>query len=238
MSQGVLDVFTEPRKQRLRIISQNEIDGLYGIPCFSDEERKQYFGLSVTERNTLDELKTEKSKMAFLLQLGYFKARHVFPILSKEDVVADIEYLKKRYYPEVRQPSCNISQRTRLKHHDMILMLCSYHSCDSLARDKLQNKARQAASISGKPIYIFRELLYFLQRERIVSPAYSTMQDIIGKALQDEQERMTGILKKRLKSSDIEALDFLLEDVSGISRMTVVKHHPKGFSAMEIKDEI
>ena len=50
------------RQQRLNILGQDEIDTLFRRPCFTDEEREQYFTLSSTEQEVLDELKTTKSK--------------------------------------------------------------------------------------------------------------------------------------------------------------------------------
>ncbi len=58
------------------------------------------------------------------------------------------------------------------------------------ARQQLTAKARQAARVSGQPVYIFRELLQYLAEQRIVAPGYSFLQDTVGKALTAEQHRL------------------------------------------------
>ena len=64
---------------RLRILSDDEIDALYGRPRFTQEERAEYFSLSPAEKAALEQLQFINAKMYFILQLGYFKARkHVF----------------------------------------------------------------------------------------------------------------------------------------------------------------
>ena len=63
----------------------------------------------------------------------------------------------------------------------MILELLNYRYCDTQERQTLQTKARQAARIFGKPVYVFRELMHYLQQQRIVAPGYSFLQDTVGK---------------------------------------------------------
>src|SRR5689334_23635504 len=43
----------EPRERRLRILGEYEIEALYALPHFSDDERPEYFSLSPTEKRAL-----------------------------------------------------------------------------------------------------------------------------------------------------------------------------------------
>jgi len=92
--------------------------------------------------------------------------------------------------------------------------------------------------VDSKPVYIFRELLHYLATHRIVSPAYSVMQDIVGKALTDEQHRLTALLHHHLGPSETHALTVLLEDAQGLYAITRLKHEPRDFSAREMAHEI
>ena len=67
---------------RLRILSDDDIEGLYGRPRFTQEERNEFFALPAQEKAALEQLHSLKSKAFFILQLGYFKARHMFFILA------------------------------------------------------------------------------------------------------------------------------------------------------------
>lgn len=232
------DITTGSRQQRLKILGLDEIEELYGLPRFSDEEREQYFTLSAAEQAVLDRLKTTKSKIVFILQLGYFKARRMFFVFSANDVVADVSHIAERYLPGPKQPNCTITKVTRLKQQSLILALCKYKTCDDDERQHLEVKAHEAAMVCGKPVYVFRQILQILAEQRIVSPAYSSLQDLVGKALTDEQNRMAAILKKRLTTSDRQALTALLDDKSGLYHITHLKREPRDFSATEIKSEI
>src|SRR4029453_1571257 len=70
------DQATNTTQKRLRILEEDEIEALYERPHFTDEERLKYFGLSPTEKATLDQFHSIKSRIYFILQLGYFKWSH------------------------------------------------------------------------------------------------------------------------------------------------------------------
>lgn len=225
-------------ERRLRILTDDEIEAIYSIPRFRHEERTQYFSLSSTEKAVLEELHSFKSRIRFILQLGYFKARHLFFILNFQEVKEDIEYIQKRYFPDVLLTDLEITKVTRLKQRRLILELCHYRSCSEQERQQLEAKAQQVAKIYGKPVYLFRELMSYLEEQRIVPPRYSYMQDMVGKTLVHEQDRLIAIVRHRLKPSDIEALRYLLEDTQGLYEITQLKREPKDFSVNEIKREI
>ena len=55
-----------------RCFEGEEVEALYGRPCFTHEECVQYFALSPKEKAALDQLHCLKSRVYFILQLGYF----------------------------------------------------------------------------------------------------------------------------------------------------------------------
>ncbi len=237
-TQDVYDLTTESRPRRLKILGQEEIEELYGLPRFSDEEREQYFSLTPAEKATLDQLHSIKSKIAFILQLGYFKARRMFFVFTADDMAADIKHIAERYFPGSAQPDCAVTKVTRLKHQRLILSLCTYKTCDDSDRQHLEAQARKAAMVSGKPIYIFRQVLSELEALRITVPGYSFLQDTVARALTFEQNRLSDILQEQLTSSDLDGLNTLLEDKSSLYHITQLRHEPRDFSAMEIKHEV
>jgi Domain of unknown function (DUF4158) len=228
---------TTPR--RLKILGADEIEALYGRPAFTPDERVQYFTVSQPASEGLQEFRSVKSQAYFLLQLGYFKAKHVFFTFDLFEAQDDLAYLLEQYFPratlEDRDP---LNKRTRLKQQRLILTLSNYRSCDAHARQQLAAKARQVAMVSGKPVYIFRELLHYLEEHRLVAPGYSVLQDMVGKALTQEQHRWTTILRAHLTRADMEALQDLLEDAPGLYAITQLKREPKDFSASAMRHEM
>jgi len=126
------------RQQRLKILGQDEIDVLFQRPCFTQEEREQYFALSMSEQAVLNELKTIKSKIAFILQIGYFKAQSMFFVFTANEVAADLNHVAERYFPGTSERDCTVSKSTRLKHQALILELCGYRICDTAAREQIK----------------------------------------------------------------------------------------------------
>jgi len=152
------DATAGSRNRRLRILGQEEVEALYGRPHFSAEEREQYFALTPAEKEVFDELDSLPSRITFILQLGYFKARHLFFVFSPQEAADDIQYIQAYYFPAFSAPDFTVSKSTRLKQQRLVLAVCRYKSCDDQDRRHLEDKAREAARVSGKPIYVFRQV--------------------------------------------------------------------------------
>lgn len=225
-------------QKRLHILDEEEIKAFYGQPHFTEEERTHYFFLSPMEKQKLEHLHSVKSRIYFILQLGYFKACHLFFVLDFHEVEEDVRYIQEHFFPEFQCPDLKITKVTRLKQQQLILELCQYQNCNAAQRQQLKRKARHAAQVSSKPIYIFRELVHYLEEQRVVPPGYSFMQDTIGEALTQEQNRLTALIRNHLQDSDRQALHLLLEDSSGLYEITHLKHEPRDFRFGEIQREI
>jgi len=226
-----------PSPKRLRILGEEEIDALYGLPHFTDEERLEYFSLAPPEKAALEPFHSIKSQICFILQLGYFKSHHLFFVFTLSDVAEDVRYLQEQYFPHVSLTDVAITKVTRLKQQSVILDLFHYRYCDTTHRRALTAKARRATRISAQPIYVFRELLHYLKEHHLVAPGYSVMQDLVGQALTHEQERLAAIVLKALTPPEREQLDRLLEDTPGLSEVTQLRREPRDFSAQEINRE-
>ena len=107
---------------RLRILEDEEIVALYGPPRFTPEEQRQYFSLTSREQKALEQLHSIKSRLFFLLQLGYFKARHQFFVFdlgranNYSAIEQDATYLCQRYFPGLDLGELEITKVTRLRH--------------------------------------------------------------------------------------------------------------------------
>jgi Tn3 transposase DDE domain/Domain of unknown function (DUF4158) len=224
--------------KRLIILSSAEIDALYGRPRFTQEERAEYFALSDSEKAALGQLHSLKSRVFFILQLGYFKARCMFFLFSLRDVEEDVAYIRERYFPDFNDADPEIAKGTRLKQQQLILGLCNYRDANAATQRRLEARAHQVARICGKPIYVFRELMHYLAEQRVVAPGYSAMQDIVGGALASEQRRLAGIADDEVDPSAKEALKRLLEDSQGLHEITLLKRDPRDFSNHEIRREV
>ena len=64
--------------RRLSILTTREIDELYGLPRFTEDDRLLYSDLSPAERETVDGVHMTSVAVHLVLQLGYFKAKRRF----------------------------------------------------------------------------------------------------------------------------------------------------------------
>jgi Domain of unknown function (DUF4158) len=153
-------------------------------------------------------------------------------------VKEDAAYVRDKYFPALEDAGPNITEATRLKQQRLILDLCQYRNADTLIREQLEARARQTAAVCGKPLYVFRELMRYLMAERIVAPRYSTMQDMVGRALAQEQRRLASIVDDHIDPVAQFALNRLLEDAQGLHEITLLKRDPRDFSNHEIRREV
>ena len=70
-----------------------------------------------------------------------------------------------------------VSLHTRQSHIELILGLFRYRSCAVNERAMLQSHARHAVRVSSRLVYVLRELVDLLRRERVVLPGYTYLQD-------------------------------------------------------------
>ena len=212
--------------KRLRILGEEEIEALYGQPRFTPEARQEYFTFSPPEKAALEQFHSLPSRLYCMLQLGYFKARQLFFTFSLREVEADIRYLQEHYFP-ARFRATEITKVTRLKQQRVILALCHSRHCDVAARHQLAVKAQQAARVCAKPVYVFRELWHSLTTQRLVAPGYTVLQELIGKALTAEQQRLVTVVRAHLEPADIGAFQRLLFE----TRLSTInaRHSPKYF---------
>ena len=225
---------------RLKILEDQEIVELYGRPRFNHDERVQFFGLTPEERAVADGHYNLASRVLFILQVGYFKAKTMFFVFEFDDVREDVRHVLQQHYAhfhdaELTAPSLKQTRHTQQR---KILDLYGYQACNDGERAALMEKAGQLVRISVKPIFLFRNLLQHLENRRVVVPGYSFLQDAVSQALADERARLTAILEGRLDKATIEALDALYVVRDGMYAVTPLKHDPKDFSLREMKREI
>ena len=89
---------TGTQQKRLNILGDDEFTAIFGRPHFTYEDRCHYFLLSQPEKELLQRLRSINSKAYFVLQLGYFKAKHQFFVFDLQDVEEDFQYVLKEHF--------------------------------------------------------------------------------------------------------------------------------------------
>jgi hypothetical protein len=227
-----------PDSHRLSILTASEIDDLYGLPRFTNEDRRRYFDLREIEHKAAGAY-IPAVAAHFILQLGFFKARQQFFIYKQDAVVDDLRHILERYFPRRDLTRAKIpSKPTRLSQQQVILRLMRYRLCGKAARKELERKAERTARLSVQPIFILREMLEYLRRQRIVAPAYKSLQDMVGRVLTRERDRISKLLQKALTPKVQEQFDKLLQADEYFYRIGAVRREPKDFSNKKLEQEI
>jgi hypothetical protein len=84
-----------------------------------------------------------------------------------------------------------LSKPTRLAQQETVLGLFGYRLCDEAAKGELERKAQRIAMLSTQPVYILHEALQYLEQQRLVAPAYTFLQDLVGRVVTGERRRLT-----------------------------------------------
>jgi TnpA family transposase len=231
---------TKQYKDRLKILEDHEIDELYGLPRFDPDEQSYYFSLTQEERHLANSHRSIENRVLFILQAGYFKAKTMFFSFEFNEVQGDIRHILQQYFPlsadiHIIEP---VLRQTKHGQQQKILALYGYRPCNAAERACLMEKALHVVKISAKPIYLFQTLIYYLETQKIVTPGYSYLQDVVSQALAAERERIAEIIKHSLDDKTRTALDNLYVSRDGIYAITALKHEPKDFSLKEMKSEI
>jgi hypothetical protein len=154
MRRAAASVAPPASSRRLSILTQREIDDLYGLPRFTEEDRQLYFDLSAAEQACVRAMHTNSAKVHFVLQLGYFKAKRQFFAYPYDAVQEDLRHILERHFPGRTLTTINkLSKPTRLEQQQAILNLFNYTRGGKAAKQDLERKAQRIAMRSTQPIY-------------------------------------------------------------------------------------
>ena len=227
-----------PQSDRLQILSPEEYELIWGFPRFTQSDRDLFFTLTAPEREAVERCRSVRTKLHFLLHLGYFRARQRFFRFELPAVRNDADYLRRRYFDNVAVADLTVSLHTRQRHVEAILELFRYRPCALDERTMLETHARQVTRISSRPVYVLRELVDLLRRERVVLPGYTFLQDLVREALAFERKRLAGALEGLMSDEDARSIDRLLADDEGLHQITTIKRQPRDFTYQQLLREI
>jgi TnpA family transposase len=223
----------------LSILTTQEIDDLYGLPHFSDQDRIIHFDLSSAEHDLVRSVHTISVAVHWILQLGYFKAKRRFFLYDADAIMTDVEHILHRYFPERDQTEIKaLSKPTRLDQQRSILSLFGYRVCDTILKKRLEAKALHIARLSTQPVFILREVLQYLTNQRIVAPGYTYLQDMVGRVVAAERRRIVRLLDRKLTPEIKQHLQSMLEADEGMYQISLLKREPRDFSYAELCHEV
>lgn len=173
------------------------------------------------------------------MQLGYFKAKNQFFKYQHNEVKSDVGYIVNRYFDENQLTRPILSRETKRQNQIRIIDLLGFaYFNKSEHGGPLLSKARELCRLSVNPVFIFRELIEFVYKEKMTTPGYTTLQEIISNALSSEQQRIKRILGKKLPPKEAQEVLQLIQKRDSFYAVTSLKKLPRNFKPRAVYQEI
>lgn len=224
--------------KRLYLLSETEIADLYARPDFNSNERDLYFSMNQMELDALNHYSTTKTRVYFILQLGYFKAKQQFFIFDFEEVRADVEYILSKYFKMNEFILLGrITRQWISSQKQVILNLFNYQDWPSKQVNLVEAHLCELLRYYPKVHDAFRQVLIYFDSQRIVIPTYRNFQDMFTQALSKERERIDQLVLLMPKTQQ-EQLSELINKENGISKLNIIRTDQKNFQYHAIKAEV
>ena len=225
--------------ERLTILSEAEQAALYEIPDFDDVQRLNYLNFTPEEQVLMRSRANLSAQVHCAIQIGYFKAKHMFFSFDWEEVQEDTDFIMQEYFPgQIFYPTPLTSHQYYAQCH-VIAEHFEYQPWRKKFEQLLSEQVEQILRRDVSPQFIVIELLAFMQAKKIIRPGYTTLQVIVRTVLSSERKRLDTIIRGALGEADKSSLLRLLvekenETLSGLANL---KQDAKDFKSRMISAE-
>ena len=225
---------------RIQLLTEHQVKELYSIPKFTKDGQEHFFEVDSAERIILDkECKTPKTKVSFVLQLGYFKATHRFHdeiIFSKHR--SDISYILKNIVGKSKVKFVGkLGYDTKVNQQKRIASLSGFSSWRNANQDIVTNHLLSLLRTHANPLDSLRELSVFLKNQKIILPTYRNLQDLFSRCISIENTRLETVIEKLPKSRSAE-LNNIIGNNEVIADLSAIKEDQKGFQLKFISEAV
>lgn len=224
--------------KRLKILSQSEINELYGIPYFNSNEQETYYALDKKEYKVMSERGSLASKVHFILQLGFFKATSQFFNCTFDEVKRDVCFILQKYFENTRLQVNTISKQTRHTNQMLISEILKFQTDKSVIQNRLRKMLETKVRLSSNPVYLFHEILCYCAEHKLMLLGYSSIQKIIGPIIVEEEQRLGRLLNRYFSHKDWKLIETITSKDKNEYVLTALKKDPKSFKQKQIKEEI
>lgn len=224
--------------KRVHLLSGAEVRELYSLPEFTEEERSLYFSLSQAQRNYLDQYRNKRTRVYFILQLGYFKAKQQFYNFDFQHVVEDTRFVLNAYFNETDVTLSGRISRDYVKlQKQAIITLFDFRDWTPEYAPQIGTYLYELLRYYPKGHSAFRQLLTHFDNQKIVIPSYRTIQDLFSSAFTAEEKRLSQAILGIPKEVG-EKIAALTTREEGITQLNVIRSDQKDFQFSAVRSEI
>ena len=225
------------KNKLLSILSDAEQEALYGLPDFDDAQRLEFLALDESELALACSRRGLHAQMYCILQIAYFKAKHLFFRFGWDDVPDDCSLVLSRYFPGESLPDKSPTKHERYAQREKICALYGYRPWSSALSSALEQQAARIIHRDVTPGFVATELIIWLNAQKIIRPGYTTLQELVSRMLSDERQRLGRILMERLDDATIDGLNTLIERDDTLSRLAILRQDARDFGWRQMVQE-
>lgn len=225
------------KNKLLSILSDAEQEALYGLPDFDDAQRLEFLALDESELALASNRQGLHAQIYCILQIAYFKAKHMFFRFGWSDVKDDCNFILCRYFHGESFPDKSPTKHERYAQREKICALYGYQPWSSSLSSPLELQATHIVQRDVTPGFIATELIIWLNEHKIIRPGYTTLQELVSRVLSDERQRLGRILAERLDDATIAGLDKLIERDDTLSRLAILRQDARDFGWCQMVHE-
>ncbi len=219
------------KNKRLTLLSEIERNALYQLPDFNETQRSEYLLLTEAEQKLAFSQGSLSSQLYCALQIGYFKTKHIFFNFSWDEIPEeDIHFLRFHYFENKSFSLIKLTPYEQFTQRKQISALLGYQLWLDKEKDKALSYAANAAKRNINPSYILMNLLQFFKERKLIRPKYTTLQDIISKAINIERNRLNQLIRRAMIPEVSALLNQLLVRENILSELAVLKQDAKNFN--------
>lgn len=227
-----------PNAEHICLLSEAEITDLYARPDFNSNEQRLYFTLNEHETGLLNRYSNTKTRVYFILQLGYFKAKHQFFKFAFADARTDVEYILANFFKNAEIAlSGQISRDYISQQKNDILILFGYKEGTPKYKPQIESHIGELLKFYPKGHSALRQLFGYLDNQQIVLPSYRTLQDMFTAAFSAEEERLNLIILSIPENQQKQLSDLINRD-DGISQLNIIRADQKDFQYTAVRAEV
>lgn len=225
------------KSERLAVLNNAEQEALYSLPDFDDAQRLEYLALDESELALACSRQGLHAQIYCILQIAYFKAKHLFFRFGWSDVKDDCNFILSRYFHGEPLPEQSPTKHERYAQREKICALYGYRPWSSTLSSQLEHQAIHVVRRDVTPGFVATELIIWLNEHKIIRPGYTTLQELVSRVLSDERLRLERILAERLDDTTIAGLDKLIERDDTLSRLAVLRQDARDFGWRQMAHE-
>lgn len=225
------------KSERLAVLNSAEQEALYSLPDFDDTQRLEFLALDESELALACSRQGLPAQIYCIHQIAYFKAKHLFFRFGWSDVKDDSNFILSRYFHGESLPDQSPTKHERYAQREKICALYGYRPWSSSLSAQLEQQAAHIVHRDVTPSFVATELIIWLNAHKIIRPGYTTLQELVRKALSDERQRLERILAERLDDTMIAKLEKLTERDDTLSRLAVLRQDARDFGWRQMLHE-